>query len=403
MKNDLCIKCKGKGLCKEPCPIINNFLKPKIKQHFSGSSPEIFVGRYGYPLINAGVLASPYDYDSEVYSMPELWHERKFSIEQIINLRSRLVYGKFKVSIKKIKNKFLDTTKEIAMSSKPVSTEVFLKKIPSSNIIKDPHIPLITNPAPLQKIVLEENPKVKRKVEYLINDKDVKATTAIIELYKTKIEITNINKIFSAGLLGLPYQRKLVPTRWSITAVDDIISKSLLKEIKHYPEINEFRVFYSEYLGNHYEFLLLPEKFKFEVIEAKMPGSVWNKTQKLFFAIDYENFNGRKTYAENVGGAYYANRLAVAEYLEKIKKQASCLVIRECTPQYYAPCGVGILREASREAFSKKPEIFESLEDALKSINSRLKLNIEMFVKNSWLLREYKEQRKLKDFLNHER
>ncbi len=97
-------------------------------------------------------------------------------------------------------------------------------------------------------------------------------------------------------------------------------------------------------------------------------------------------------------GAYYANRLALVEYLEKKKRQASCLVIRECRPEYYAPCGVGILRQASRQAFKNKPEKFETIKQALDSAQKRLRLPASLFKSNSWLLKEYGKQKKLNDF-----
>ena len=71
--------------------------------------------------------------------------------------------------------------------------------------------------------------------------------------------------------------------------------------------------------------LLLPDKFSFEVIEAYIPGSLWNQTTKLSLSQDYEFFNGRKTYASSVTGAYYTARLSLAEYLEENKKQATAL------------------------------------------------------------------------------
>ena len=179
-------------------------------------------------------------------------------------------------------------------SYKSVSTEFFLKKPPEIflNPVKD-HA-AIGNPAPLKKARFQENPKVKKKVDYLVSDSDIKSVGAIKELYKHEIEVSNISKILSAGLLGLKTQRKLVPTRWSITAVDDVLSKEMLKKIIHYPEINEILLFNSEYNGNHYEILLLPDRFSFEVIEAKMEGSAWNPNHSTFFMKDYEFFNGRK-------------------------------------------------------------------------------------------------------------
>ena len=46
-----------------------------------------------------------------------------------------------------------------------------------------------------------------------------------------------------------------------------------------------------------------------------------NQTGHVSIMKDYELFNGRKTYADSVTGAYYANRLALAEYLEKVKNR----------------------------------------------------------------------------------
>ena len=158
-------------------------------------------------------------------------------------------------------------------------------------------------------------------------------------------------------------------------------------------------MFNATYLGNHYEILLLPSAYGFEVLEAKMPGSIWNQSQQLFIAQDYEGFYGRKHYAGNVAGAYYANRLALAEYLMSISRQASCLVVREVRPEYWAPCGVGILRETTREAFSKKPELFSSLNEAFKTMQQRMKLDISLFKKKSWLLKNFLQQKKLSDFL----
>jgi len=397
---NICVRCQGRGWCKKQCPILNRFkILRKTKTHFSGSSPpEIFVGKYGYPNINAGIL-SPEEFGStETYSLPELWYQNKFSIEDIISARAKLIYAKFKTNIKNSKNKFLDVAKEISLTNKHIDTEVFLLKPINLDFQLDKSVPIIGNPAPVKDIKLQDNVKAERKVEYLVNDTDVKASDAIIELYNSDLTITHITKLLSVGNLGVKKNRKLVPTRWSITATDDIISKFLLDKIRYYQEISQIEVFNSEYLGNHYEFLLLPDKFSFEVIEAKMTGSVWNPSSPLYLAIDYENFQGRKDYASNVTGAYYANRLALCEYLEKIKRQSSCLVMRECRPEYYAPCGVGILREASRDAFKKKPEIFSNLQEAFKKIQTRLRLPIETFINNSWLLKEYKKQTRLDKF-----
>ncbi|MBD3252697.1 hypothetical protein GF386_03130 [Candidatus Pacearchaeota archaeon] len=406
----LCLKCRGRGFCGKPCRIYSKInWGLKTRKHFSGNSPpEIFIGRFNYPDINAGIL-SPNDSETgdentEELAMPEIWHKSKFSISHILDNRGKLIYGRFKTKIRNAriyneKNKFLNLMQEICMAYKPVSTEFLLKKPPSKKLEISKNTTIIGNPAPLKKARIQENPKVKPKVDYLVSDTDCKSVDSIKELYKSKIPVTHISKILSAGLLGIKTNRKLVPTRWSITATDDTLSKNLLKKIKYYPEINEILLFHSYYNGNHYEILLLPDRFSFEVIEAETIGSLWNQTEEIGIMQDYEFFHERKKYAYNTTGAYYANRLALCEYLEFIKKQATALFIREVRPEYYAPLGVGILRETCRAAFQKKPEKFQTLKEALQQAQTRLKLPIKIFTDKSAILKEYGKQTRLNKWI----
>ena len=405
----------------------------KVSKHFSGASPpEIFVGRFNYPHVNAGIL-SPNSFEgSEDMSMPERWYEKGFNIGQVLMRRNQLIYGRFKARVKDVRKskgdngigvgevgsnkggRFLDVMKEISMAYKPVSTEMFLKKLPRRSNEVNRISPIITNVSPLDDAKLQENPKVLKKVDYLVGDEHAKSVDSLNELFKSGVPVSNIMKILSAGLLGLKSQRRLVPTRWSITAVDDTLSKNLLKRIRYYPELDGIRLFHSEYNGNHYEILLLPGNFSFEVIEGEIKiGGVGNGVggvggganvggvgsgANVVFWQDFERFHGRKTYASGVVGAYYACRLAVCEYLERIKRQATCLFFREVRPEYYAPLGVGILREACRGAFENEYEGFATISEALEMMQERMRLNVDVYRERSELLKEYGKQKKIWDF-----
>jgi hypothetical protein len=315
-------------------------------------------------------------------------------------MRSKLIYSRFVSDIKQPRkgwnSRNFDILQEVAMTSKSVSMEFKLKKKPSIRMHVDNHNPIIGNPAPLENARFQENPKVEKKVEYLVNDKDAKASISLNELHKSGIEVSNIIKVLSAGMLGIGKNRRLVPTRWAVTAVDSTISNNLLDKIRYNKQISDFRLFNSEYLGNHYEILMMPAEFSYEVIEAKMPSSVWNPSGlKTFYCIDYENWYGRKDYAENCAGGYYSPRLAVAEYLHQTQKQASVLIIRECRPEYWAPCGVGILREICRDALSKKPEVFQDIQSALNSSQSRMRLKVSEFATRSTIIQNFKKQTRI--------
>jgi hypothetical protein len=394
-------------LCGKFCPILSSIkeFQPRIKKEFSGSSPpEIFVGRANYPYVFTGIMA-PAEYGStENLSMPELWHKNKIDIPSILSMRSKLIYSRFVSNINQPRStenpKNFDILQEVAMTSKSVSMEFKLKKKPSIRMQMDNFNPIIGNPAPLKNARFQENPRIEKKVEYLVNDKDAKASIALNELHKSGIEVSSMIKVLSAGMLGIGKNRKLVPTRWAITAVDSTISKNLIDKIKYNKQISDFRLFNSEYLGNHYEILMMPAEFSYEVIEAKMPSSVWNPSGlKTFYCIDYESWYGRKDYAENVTGGYYSPRLAIAEYLNHIQKQASIIIMRECRPEYWAPCGVGILREICRDALSKKPEIFSDIQSALKSSQSRMRLNISEFTTRSTIIQNFKKQTRINQWI----
>lgn len=398
--DSLCIRCKGKGLCGKPCKILNKFIDnaPKPKLHFSGkSAPELFVGRVGYPFVNSGILA-PQDNDNiSNFATAEEWSSNNFSVANVLRLRGQLIYGRAKTNIKS-NERLKQVTQELALSSKPVSTEFFLKKKPTLEFTPDSIFRPMTNPAPIKKVILEENPKVSRKVDYLTSDYDVKATTALKELYNSNIKVDHLQKLLSIGLLGTKIKRKMVPTRWSITATDDTISKQHLEKIRYFPEINKVTLFSGNFVGNYIEALLLPGRFSFEAIEAWQGESTFNMGHHTEFSQDYEGFFGRKTYASNITGGYYAMRLPLTEYLTKIKRQATVFIFREIRPEYYAPLGVGIVRETTRRAFANRPRYFDTIEDAFKDIQSRMTLPMEQVKQKSWILENYGKQKTLGEF-----
>ncbi len=395
---ELCLQCRGRRFCGKTCKILEQIkqYQPKVSLDFSGSSPpEIFVGHYNYPNVFSGILAPAEFGSTEELSMPEEWHKNNRSILEILNFRSRMIYSRFVSNTKKTDH-LKEKMQEVALASKPLDASFHLKKKPQIKIELDKHVAMIGNPAPLKQVSIDSNIRVEKKVDYLVNDTDVKSAQSIFELYDHGIQVSQVIKLLTAGLLGLRFQRKLVPTRWAVTATDTLVSKELLKKVRYYNQLQEYRLFHANYLGNYFEILLMPSCWSFEVIECSLPG--YFSSKEIGTWQDYEFFKERKTYASSVIGAYYADRLAVSEYLDKIKKQASCLIFREVRPEYWAPCGVGILRETVREALSKKYESFQNIEDAFNSMKTRLKLDINVFRDKSKLLKEIKQQKRLTEF-----
>ncbi|MCW1303472.1 MAG: Nre family DNA repair protein [Candidatus Nanoarchaeia archaeon] len=398
-----CILCRGvRGLCGKPvCPIlvkIYSHLKYSDsirKKELVGSSPGIFVGRVGYPKVNIGPLVPPFIGDTLEYDTPEYWINKQ--IQEIVDFRSVLVRGKMLMKVKEVNHKVAEQLREIALARRAVDVEARFKDFPRKTLLLDD----FEQPyGPSAKLVAFKtgNAPWDPKLEKVYYDHDLKAKDAIIYLYNHNILVSKIQKALSIGALGLKFQRKFVPTRWSITAVDSIISQNLIEEIKQYPPIDEFRVYEYECFGNVFEILMLPRAWSYESMEAWHAGTLWNPGESIAIYGDFEDYYGRNEYA-SIGGCYYAARLAVTEALKRERRQATVIIFREVHPNYVMPVGVWLVRESVRRALEKEPLRFGELASALKRIASKLSINLERWFKVSSLLRKEIYQRRIGDYV----
>ena len=364
----------------------------------SNSPPQVFIGSKLYPRANIGVLSPSEPLNNiQLLSAPNQWTELGLSIKEILNLRNQLINSRFQINSMKENNKFLDRSKEVGMAYKPTDLEIHLKKTPRYQKENDKITTPINITAPLKTFKITQNPKIPRKVDKVVNDIDLKAKDALMYLYKNNFNEHYLQQLLSIGVLGLKKNRKLIPTKWGITATDDTLGKELLKEIRNYPTIENYRLFYDNYLGNHYFILLLPNLFSYELFEYGI--SYGNLTGEW---TDFEDYFGRKNYASNSVGGYYAVRLSILEYLKKIKKQGSDLFIRYETEEYWANLGVWVTRNCSRRAMDNKPLSFYSRENALdfmkNFIFNKMKQDVVPIMKKSKLLNQIREQKALKEF-----
>ncbi len=376
----------------------------KISHINSFSPPSVFIGsKIRYPEVNVGIL-SPLEKDenSWVYDDAKYWAENNFEINHIIYLRNSLLNSRFKTKVNdaRLNKKFIGIIKEIAVATKPVDVEIQLKNRVRFGRARDKVLTPHGMRANLEKAKITGNVKIDRNVDKVIND-DIKASEGINILYKNNFDEYSLSRILSVGAIGLKKNKRLVPTRWSITATDDIIGKQLLKKIRDYKWIENYELFYDEFMGNQYIILMFPSVWSFELFELYFPGSSWNPSQEIKASTDYENYKGRKKYAFNTAGGYYATRLSILKHLDSIKRQACVLVIRLETPSYWASLGVWVVRESVKKALQKKIEFGfkeELIESAKKITKIKYNFDVEDILKMSKLLRERKEQKSLREY-----
>ncbi|GAB7094453.1 DNA repair protein NreA [Halolamina litorea] len=358
----------------------------RFEEHVSGDSlvgsvsPSIFVGRSDYPKVSTGIL-SPVGHEDDAgrFETSGQWYDEGVGIADVFERRTSLLNSNrtgVGVDVNDAWDGFTGVQREIAIADRPVGVEVGLDGRPDVDydVSRDDVATPVGPRATAQSADLTENPHVPRAVEKTLEDDDWQAQGAINYLYRRGFDVYDINTILSAGALGQAKNRKLVPTRWSITAVDDTVGQYLRGTLRGNQSVDKVEVHHNEYLGNSFWVILAPGKWEYELVEMKAPGSIWNPDPAAgtYLASAHEGFEGRTGYVDETAGAYYAARLGVLEHLSERGRQAKALVLRHVSDDYWGPVGVWQVREAIRHAFEGEHGSAESLSAAVGEVGRHL-------------------------------
>ncbi len=363
-----------------PCPLLAEVRSmlpaaqaSSVVEMVGPSPPSLFVGRHGYPDVRAGLTASltPDDSADSFGDPAELFGR---PLEEVAARHANLVTGgrKMRVSSAVCPDLVLEATQLIAKASSSVDVELdFARPVAIGG---NPTFDTMSTPlGPSGEVLRAEvvgHANVSRKIDSITGETDVLASDAMGELVESGTGEAQISRMLSSGLLGRAKSRKLVPTRWGITATDDTLGKRLWESVRDLPSLDKVLVFEAIYLDNRFHVVLTPGTWAFHMMEAWTGGSLWSDGGSVLG--DWEEGCPRTNYASRVTGAYYSARLGVLEYLESIGRSGACLVWRDIGPGYWAPVGVWLIRETVRDALKGKGRKFDSVDEAVRFISNRV-------------------------------
>jgi len=306
----------------------------------------------------------------------------------VLNLRSELVNFRTKGNVKKL-DVFTNKVQEVGLQKRKGFVSYDIRKVSGGFKSFKTSAPIGLR-AEINDLELVSTKSSDKRFEKVFYDTDLRSKDALSYLYNKKKSVYDITKVLSLGMTGLKKNRKLVPTRWSITTTDDSISKDLVEKIKDFNVVSSFLAGFSEALGNKFLVIVFPTIFRFELVEnINLDGFIKSMA-------DFENFEGRKNYATNTAGGYYASRLSVCEELVKRKIQGSVLVFREITNEYYASVGVWQVRENVKNAVSSF-KVFESLKEVISVFSKNFGFDIDSLIFGS-KVNYFSSQKSLFDF-----
>ena len=355
----------------------------------SGSSPpSVFVGSAGYPRLDAGPMLPPDHGDTSLLDSPERWAGR--GLEEIVRHRLSLVRGVRRVDAGDTSGRYVRSLQELAMSGGPSDSDLRFEAAAAPAAVADGYSPPFGPVGRVRDASFHGLRPPVRQVERAYYDTDLGAAEAVVGMYDAGVEVSRIQRCFSAGMVGR--RRRLVPTKWGITATDDAISSALISRVLDAPLADSHRVHSYAHMGNLFCIVLFPHMWIYEMIEAwHAPGGA------VGFGADSEDARGRRGRPPSIAGAYHAARLAAAEHLAAAGVQAGVLVLREVRPEYAVPVGVWQVREGVREALRAAPVRADGFREAVEAACARTSISAKEWMAHGRTLR-LARQRDLSEF-----
>ncbi len=407
----MCLRCRSAQLlCGKPvCPLLLRYhaferTLPMVQgTELSGTSPPaVFVGRFGYPKVSFGPLLSPEHGRTELLDTPEDWVGR--SVAEVVGFRTGLIRGTSPIRVTDAEKPIplLEELQLLGIAAESAESEARFRRPPRGHIALSDTAPPFGPSAPIDQLRLDVR-RVDPHLDRLSSDTAASARIAVEELYQRGVKVSRIQRAFSVGTLGRRGHRRLVPTRWSITAVDDLLSKQNVREVRLLPELGEIQAHRLTALDNRWLIVFLPGIWRYESIESWYPSTFWNPSPtEIIMMGDHEGYDGRTTYA-SIGGCYYAARLATSEALLRLGRQAGVVVLREVHPGEILPLGVWNVREHVRAALLEPAIRLDSMAELSGLIRSTFAIPLQRWLLQSAVLHEARTQRKLDDWLAGEK
>jgi len=357
-------------------------LKPT--KEIEGFASSAIVGEKNYPNLKVHNISND-NINNSFFKTSDIV---KSNYSDIIKLKAKNILGSTQsLNIKKTNEKIREELENIYKSKKEIEfSSKFENELKFDKILTSKVSGIMGSKNELLSINPNENTTTSNKIEKYIT-KDIKSKEAIISLYEKGVNEHQIMNLLALGSFGININKKLVPTKWAISAYDQTIEKYLYSKIIKYNTINNYEIYHSNDKGNEFIIILIPDTFSAEVIEA------FDNTIES----DFVNFDNKfKKLEPETAGGFYATKFGIFENLNERKKQASFISIR-IIENYDIPLGVVFVREKVRDAMKNK--IFKSSnEKEIKEFLLKKYKNHFILFQNSKLLKEKIKQTKLKEF-----
>ncbi len=354
-----------------------------LKSHTLFTPPGIFIETARYPILNAGVLASPYPLETlSIYDHPESW--RGLGRDAILAMRRHLYSIVIPVNAREMQPKqIIDSLQTIALSVNPVALGVEVEGLPPRHLYSSegqlPAGPVVK----ARSLEILSKPEISR-VAQKITDKDIPAAEGIWKLFEYDYSLEQITRILAVGLLGMKKNRRMMTIRSAYRIVIDTYINEVIMNLIDQSQIEDFEIYIGKCCNDSFTILASPGESRVDYIRLEKYGPHISRG----VSIDDPKLSRDDSRAGN-----FANFARYSAFRHLLKKQANAhLIIFHHTAisenQIITPW---IARAGTHDALSKDPIVIQDLNGAIEILDSILPLGLKTWVHDTPLINRVKK------------
>jgi hypothetical protein len=342
------------------------------------SPPGVTLSTTRYPILLAGVLASPQPSEYlSIYDHSESWGglER----DTILNMRRNLYRLVLPVDAREMQpSNVVELLQTMALAVSPVALEVEAPSLPPRTLQSVSGL-LPCGPAVrVRDLSILSEPEIS-KVAERVTQRDVPASEAIWKLIDYDYSIDQVARIMSVGLLGRLGNRRLVPLNGAYKAVIDAFINKTIMDLTDRPIIETSRIHVSTLFGDTFTVLIRPGEARVDYL--RLDKSEWDSVQGTSFESSQLVSSDPKT-------SIYADHARFASYhrLAQDRSRAHVTVFHLSRNRRNNLLGPWLARAGVQDALQQSPVMLDNIENALRVLDSILSPGLQIWGEGNPLL-----------------
>ncbi|UCE11055.1 MAG: hypothetical protein JSW61_03735 [Candidatus Thorarchaeota archaeon] len=326
--------------------------------------PGIFVETSKYPILWAGVLASPEPSEwLSIYDHPESWGG--LDREAVLSMRRHLYRIVVPIDAREMTPPaIIKSLQSLSLSVAPVALGVEVADLPPRHLYplgsQLPSGPIVE----ADRLELLTEPDVSR-VARRITERDEPAADTVWDLLEYDYSLDQVARMMALGMLGRRGNRRIIPTRSAYKAVIDSFVDRAIGVLAEKPVAHDFELYIGRTCGDSFVVLTAPGETRVDYVRIESRGEETKRGTSIDGLPQFTTDSKTSVHAD------YARFSALKHQLAS-DVQRHTTIFHHTTDERNSILGPWLARTGVRDAMGTAPVVFDSVSNVVPVLESIL-------------------------------